>query len=133
MSFFGFLLLAVLILAGAWFYQWLRRVEEEIRAELGTGDEPAEGSTTDAEDSATDGEEIGTARSANASGVDGDELVRAVLAAVAAEPGVKQTALYDRFSELPKKRLQELFRRLEKDGLLTREKERGTYRLYRRK
>ncbi len=137
MSFFGFLLLVVLILAGAWCYQWLRRVEEEIRSELGTGeassDEDVTGNGSPEKNGTTVGKKVeeGAAGAGDVAG-DGNGLAGAVLAAVAAEPGVKQTALYGRFPGSSKKRLQDLLRRLEKEGRLTRERAGGTYRLYRR-
>ncbi len=131
MGFWSFLILVVLILAGAWFYRRLQDLEKDLRREMeadaaagrtektvvGNGDVlPPNGSTVSPVDEPVAREP--------------EDLAGRVSDLVAAEPGMRQTDFYNHMPDVPRKALQELLRNMEHEGGLRREKDRGSYKLY---
>ncbi|ORJ59065.1 hypothetical protein [Geothermobacter hydrogeniphilus] len=123
MGFWLFLILVILILAGGWFYRRLLDIEQDIRREM-------------AEEQVAAAERGEVAAAEEASEIRSQEppeeadVEQRIQDIVSAEPGLLQTDLYDRFAELPRRKLQQLLRSMEGDGRLRREKEKGSYRLY---
>jgi len=133
MGFWSFLILVILILAGAWFYRRLQEIEKDLRHEMEADavatpanqgqqavveeDEgPPKGAAADSEDDAGE--------------INPSDLTGRVSALVAAGPGIRQTEFYDHMPDISRKALQDLLRNMERDGLLRREKDRGSYKLY---
>jgi len=123
MGFWLFLFLVVLILGGGWFYRRLLDIEKEIRTEMAEEEALAEPpqESPPAEPELVQSPPPATGKMAPQA---------RVLEFVAETPGLLQTELYGRMPEMSRRNLQQLLRRMEDEGLLRREKERGSYRLY---
>ncbi|RMF42867.1 MAG: hypothetical protein D6751_11450 [Deltaproteobacteria bacterium] len=132
MSFFAFVIFVVLILCVAWFYQWLKKVEGEIRAELAEEAETSEG-TAQVTASATGPKEEPAAQPAAADEAEDTAAKPSaediVLDAIRAHPGIRQAEIYAHVQNLGKRRVQEIIRTLEKEGRIRRTRDRGSYML----
>lgn len=126
MGFWLFLLLLVLIGWGIYFCHRLKQIEADIRKDL-------EATEID-EDSPVDGDEeiVRETSGAYGSAVSDAESdpVGQILTLVGNEPGIKQTEVYSRLSDVPRKSIQELLRKLADDGRIRREKKGSSYQLY---
>lgn len=127
MSFFAFLVFVVLILAAAWFYQWLKRVEAEIRAELGEKGEAA--TVVAGRDPAPSGNTESSSPSGKQENPDGLSAEDRILEVVRSRPGIRQAEVYGLVADISKRRVQDILRRLEQEGRLRRIPDRGSYRL----
>lgn len=104
--------------AGYLAYRKLRLMEDEIRAEIATG-EPAGDRQGETEVKASAGDA--------AEGLSPEERIRTL---VAEEPGILQTELYRLLGTEKKRPLQDLLREMDREGHLKRVREKGTYRLF---
>ena len=112
MGWIALLLLVGVVAAGYYGYRRLRQLEQEIRREIAA----AETETETGQDSGTPDEPD-------------QGLVERVQQQVRERAGLLQTELYELFPGEGRRALQELLRRLEREGTLVRTKEGGTYRL----
>ncbi|GAB4176576.1 MAG: hypothetical protein Tsb0017_16090 [Geothermobacteraceae bacterium] len=130
MSFFVFVIFVVLILCAAWFYQWLKRVEGEIRAELAEEAETSESASEMPAASVGAGEEPVT-EAVVATETEGTEAVLSaedlVLDVIRAHSRIRQTEIYDHVPGMNKRKIQEVIRALEKEGRIRRTRDRGSY------
>ncbi len=145
---FWFVVLLLLAGAGFFFYQKMMAIEQEIRAEQQADSaakvaepeksgEPAvaEEKTDAVEEDASDPPVVTpevekmTVKAEPVADVD-MTLEDEILAAVQNLPGMKQTELYDSFTDVGKKQLQQLLKELDEGGKLKREKQGSSYLLY---
>lgn len=138
-----FWFIVVLLIAGAgfYFYQKMMEVEREIRAEQEAGQPSAEAAAPPAPVPEPVQEEVSGSSlvtpevdkmAAKAVPVSDASLSLEdeILAAVENLPGVKQTEIYDSFTDVSKKQLQLLLKELADSGKLKREKKGSGYLLY---
>ncbi|NOY13013.1 MAG: hypothetical protein GXP51_04830 [Deltaproteobacteria bacterium] len=132
-----FIVLLLLAGAGFYFYQKMMTIEREIRAEQAAEKNTEEGPTAVASNSEEDADpQIVTAEIGNlTASVDpvadaSYTLEDEILEAISNLPGIRQSELYDSFSDVSKKRLQQLLKQLADDGQLKREKQGSSYLLY---
>lgn len=119
-----FVATAGLVVAGYFGYRKLQKIEEEIREEIETREEPAQ---SDAEKAKV--VEV-KPKKPPAKKAPADTLEAQVLEAVRREPGKLQTAIYDEFAGTDRKKIQELLLRMDREGKLRREKKGSTYKIF---
>lgn len=132
---FWFLLLLVLLGGGFYFYQRMRAIEQEIRAEQVQEKERQQSKQE------TDSHRLPTASEENelspfepltvaAVGAEGLGADNPVLVVIQGEPGIVQSELYSRFPEVNKKQLQQMIKRLADDGQIRRQPFKSSYQLF---
>ncbi|OEU72255.1 MAG: hypothetical protein BA864_10815 [Desulfuromonadales bacterium C00003093] len=131
---FWFILLLLLAGAGFYFYQKMMTIEREIRAEQEVemaGDTMAQEPVV-VEDvaSETAAAVVEKKEEASAGEIEPARVEEKVLAAIAKQPGIKQTELYTIFSAENKKQLQRVLKEMADNGQLKREKEGSSYLLF---
>ncbi len=137
---FWFIVLLLLAGAGFYFYQKLMKIEREIRAEQETEAaraaaakdvkpekkaveaEPAKAAPVKAEPSAAAAPAVEPAEDS--------ELKSRIVAAVAGQPGLKQTELYAKFADINKKQMQQILKEMADNGALKREKKGSSYQVF---
>ncbi|PLX80948.1 MAG: hypothetical protein C0616_06990 [Desulfuromonas sp.] len=126
MGFWLFLLLLVVIGCGVYFCHRLKLIEEDIRRDL-AADENNEEAPPQEETPVDSGpaEPVEMEHREEASGP-----AEQILTLVQREPGIKQTELYGRIPDQPRKSLQEQLRKLADDGRLRRVKKGSSYQLF---
>ena len=145
---FWFIVLLLLAGAGFFFYQKMMTIEREIREEQDTDqvvnettavqpvseealEEPAKGTDEAAVDSQIVTPEVEDMTTKVEPVADESfSLEDEILAAVNNLPGVKQTELYDSFTDVTKKHLQQVLKEMDDSGKLKREKKGSSYLLY---
>ena len=132
-----FAFIVLLIVAGAcfYFYQRLTALEQEIRAEQARAKAaavtPEPPVSPEKEEPAPVVEKVEPAPApVEAEPKESASLEKAILAAVAKTPGIKQTELYDFFGSIDKKQLQKTVKGIADGGQLKREKKGNSYLLY---
>ena len=131
---FWFVLLLLLVGAGFYFYRKMMSIEREIRAEQ----EVEMASDTMAQEpvvvedvaSETAAAVVEKKEEASAGEIEPARVEEKVLAAIAKQPGIKQTELYTIFSAENKKQLQRVLKEMADNGQLKREKEGSSYLLF---
>lgn len=124
-----FVVLLLLAGAGFYFYQKLIGIEREIRAEQeaekarATVVKARQEPQIEVNDEAVKVEPVVESE-------EGAGLETQIVAAVAEQPGVKQTELYMKFAEVNKKQLQQLLKEMADSGVLKREKKGSSYLLF---
>ncbi len=139
---FCFIVFLLLVGAGFYFYQKLKAIEAEIRAERkdenvhcsvnqDTVVADSDNNVFEAE-SETDVVELEPTTETVSEPIE-DEMTStevAIVAAVEKQSGMKQTALYPLFADISKKQLQQMIKDMNDKGLLRREKKGSSYLLY---
>ena len=132
---FWFILLLLLVGAGFYFYQKMMSIEREIRAEqevemtsaTAAQEQPVVVENVESETVAT---VVEKKEETSAGGTEPARVEERVLAAIAKQPGIKQTELYTIFSAENKKQLQRVLKEMADNGQLKREKEGSSYLLF---
>ncbi len=128
---FGFLILLLVLGGGFYFYQRLKALEAEIRAEQATV-APSASRSDDTPPKAEPDRPAGQAPSlvvarAEQAPASAEEIV---LAAVRKNPGLRQTDLYDQVAALGNRQLQVLLKEMAEQGRLQRKKQGSSYLLF---
>ncbi|MBN1958044.1 MAG: hypothetical protein JXQ81_01795 [Desulfuromonadales bacterium] len=136
---FWFIVLLLILGAGFYIYQKLVAIEREIRAEQeaeeSSLEEPDKSMSDEAVDDLPDPQIVSPEVESMIEKVepvaDGDlSLEEEILLAVKNLPGLKQTEIYSSFSDVNRKRLQQLLKDLDSEGKIKREKQGSSYQLY---
>lgn len=144
---FWFIVLLLIAGAGFYFYQKLMAIEQEIRAEQASEAARASATAGDVPEETVAGKEVHQkAVAVEPPGIvveereptvaetpvadEGVTPEEEILAAVKNLPGIKQTALYESFSDIEKKKFQRMVKKLTDEGQLKREKEGSSYVLH---
>lgn len=136
---FWFIVLLLILGAGFYMYQKLVAIEREIRAEQeaeeSSLEEPDMSTSEEAVDDLPDPQivspEVENMIEKVEPVADGDlSLEEEILLAVKNLPGLKQTEIYSSFSDVNRKRLQQLLKDLDSEGKIKREKQGSSYQLY---
>ena len=132
---FWFILLLLLVGAGFYFYQKMMTIEREIRAEQEVemasdtmAQEPVVVEDVESETAAA--VVVEKKEETSAGEIEPARVEEKVLAAIAKQPGIKQTELYTIFSAENKKQLQRVLKEMADNGQLKREKEGSSYLLF---
>ncbi len=124
---FGFLILLLVLGGGFYFYQRLKALEAEIRAEQASpspsDDRPPK---TEPDRPAGQAPSLVVARAEQAP-ASAEEIV---LAAVRKNPGLRQTDLYGQVAALGNRQLQVLLKEMAEQGRLQRKKQGSSYLLF---
>ncbi|RME40679.1 MAG: hypothetical protein D6794_01815 [Deltaproteobacteria bacterium] len=132
MSFVGFAIFVVLILCAAWCYQWLKRVEIEIRAELESAAQAAQAAAATEQKEPRPAENGSGEKEGSPGGAPGpgdSTPADIILEVIRQHPGIRQADIYGLVPDMSKRRIQALVRSLEEEGRLRRVRDRGSYRL----
>ena len=108
--------------AGYYGFRRLQRLERDIRHEVGREGEVQGSGAVDPEDSRP--------KTARKPKVAPPSLEEQITRRVTENPAILQTELYTVFPEENRRTLQEMLRKMEREGGLKRTKEGGTYRLF---
>ena len=128
---FGFFVVVAAAVAGGYYgYRKLQQIEEDIRSEIA-----AKGLADDQPQAAPPSPKVEPATASAetvAPAVEKSEasLETQVLEVVRQSPGLLQTELYQRFASVERKTLQTTLLRMDKSGVLSREKAGSSYRLH---
>ena len=132
---FWFVLLLLLVGAGFYFYRKMMSIEREIRAEQEVemasdtmAQEPVVVEDVESETAAA--VVVEKKEETSAGEIEPARVEEKVLAAIAKQPGIKQTELYTIFSAENKKQLQRVLKEMADNGQLKREKEGSSYLLF---
>lgn len=124
-----FVATAGLVVAGYFGYRKLQKIEDEIREDLESRDE-------------TETSEAGTGKTPEMKPVvkkempspvneaSKEEIEALVLEKVRQSPGILQTEIYDTFADRYRKELQGMLLKMDREGLVRREKKGSTYRVF---
>ncbi|WP_029917624.1 hypothetical protein [Pelobacter seleniigenes] len=128
---FGFLILLLVLGGGFYFYQRLKALEAEIRAEQATAT-PSPSHSDDASPKAEPARPAGqvhplVVERAEQTPASAEEIV---LAAVRKNPGLRQTDLYGQVATLGNRQLQVLLKEMAEQGRLQRKKQGSSYLLF---
>ena len=113
--------LAGIGVAGYYGYRKLHAMEQELRREV------AEEKWESEEE---EGESTGPPLTPQPETAGANALKERLLERVREQPGILQTDLYGLYPEENRRTLQELLRKLDREGRVARTKEKGSYRLY---
>lgn len=137
---FWFIILLLIVGGCFYLYQKMVVIEEEIRAGQDIVKKPAAKSFHEAQAKDEVVEIVsppvvtleveGMAAKAEPVADDALSLEDEIFSAVENLPGIKQTELYDSFSDINKKRLQQLLKEMDDEGKIKREKKGSSYLLF---
>lgn len=131
MGFFLFIILLLVIGGAIYFYNRLQIIEEEIRREIAAAESRAKAAkSTDEKVSAAPAADVKATAEPLAVVATAVQDDNQVVQAIGAQPGLRQTELYERCPGLPKRQIQAEVRNLVEQGQVRREREGSTYRLF---
>lgn len=126
MGFWSFLILVVLILGGAWFCRRLLEVEKDIRREMDAEKNSVEDTLEETEEAPIPQQPV----QQESAGQELSGIESLITRHVSEFPGLLQPELYKKIPDVRPKALQAVLRKMDQKGLVRREKEQGSYRLY---